>query len=80
MADDLDVAKFNGLDANGAISAVDLENLKQDILKEVRKELAKTKQEIVDGKRQLTWKWWKRECFADRPGFLSAIRLELGRR
>ena len=54
MADDLDVAKFNGVEsatgnATGNGSASDMEALKQEILREMRKELAKTKQEIIEG-------------------------------
>ena len=51
MADDLDVAKFNGVESsNSGSSPADLEALKQEILKEMRAELAKTKQEIIEGK------------------------------
>ncbi len=51
----MDVAKFNG-DAAGAAGAAgttagaaDLEAVKQEIIREMRKEVAKAKQEIIEG-------------------------------
>jgi enabled protein len=42
--------KVNGLnDSMSAIPSADLEALKQDILKEMRKEMGKMKQDIIDG-------------------------------
>ena len=59
MADDLDVAKFNGVESgsgsNATGNSADMEALKQEILREMRKELAKTKQEIIEGKTVLQY-------------------------
>jgi hypothetical protein len=41
--------KLNGL-PDGATCVTDLDSLKQEILKEMRKEMAKLKQDIIDGK------------------------------
>ena len=54
MADDLDVAKFNGGDssAGNAVSAgssAEMEAMKQEILREMRKEMNKMKTEIIEG-------------------------------
>lgn len=57
MADDLDVAKFNGVNSDATTNG-DMEALKQEILKEMRKELAKTKQEIIEGEFVLDISWW----------------------
>ncbi len=61
MADDLDnVAKFNGVNSQGngdqsnqggTPGNADLEAMKQEILKEMRKEINKMKAEIIDGKK-----------------------------
>lgn len=65
MADDLDVAKFNGgQSGNSAATSggemagnsaqipatlADLEAAKQEILKEMRKEMTKMKQDVIEG-------------------------------
>jgi hypothetical protein len=41
--------KLNGL-PDGATCVPDLDSLKQEILKEIRKEMTKLKQDIIDGK------------------------------
>jgi enabled protein len=55
MADDLDIAKFNGEASGGGsaggISAEQLEAVKQEILDEMRKEVNKAKQEIIEAMR-----------------------------
>ena len=81
MADDLDVAKFNGVESGSATgngtSSADMEALKQEILREMRKELAKTKQEIIEGNNDNII-----VCsdITDLKISFSAIRMELNRR
>ncbi len=64
LADDLDVARFNGgLEsgggsggsgaAGGNVSNEQLEAMKQEILREMRKEVNKAKQEIIEGEHDL---------------------------
>lgn len=63
MADDLDnVAKFNGVNSQGNgdqnnqggnSGNADLEAMKQEILREMRKEINKMKAEIIDGKNSI---------------------------
>jgi len=58
MADDLDVQRFNGVNSNNAsgennggsnVNSQELEALKQEILREMRKEVQRMKQDIIDG-------------------------------
>jgi hypothetical protein len=64
---------------NGNGSSGDLEVVKQEILREMRKEINKAKQEIIDGegssKRTLFFHTLHSQYF-----FFSVIRLELSRR
>jgi hypothetical protein len=54
IADDLDVARFNGeaagaAAASGGATNEQLEAMKQEILREMKKEMAKMKSEIIEG-------------------------------
>ena len=50
IENDLDVSRVNG-DASSGATSEQLEALKQEILREMRKEMTKMKQEIIDGER-----------------------------
>ena len=43
------LARVNGSDASSPATAADIEQAKQDILREMRSELAKIKQDIIEG-------------------------------
>ncbi len=51
-ADEIDVTKVNGIANDGSASgagAAEIEAMKQEILREMRKEMAKMKQDIIEG-------------------------------
>jgi len=50
IENDLDVSRVNG-DASSGATSEQLEALKQEILREMRKEMTKMKQEIIDAVR-----------------------------
>lgn len=90
MFENVFVSRFNGTAeassssggnnaSGGAISSSELEALKQDILKEMRKDMNKMKQEIIDGENDLKWLMKKlvlNDCFYS----VSVIRQEMNRR
>ena len=51
IENDLDVSRVNG-DASSGATSEQLEALKQEILREMRKEMTKMKQDIIDGEKE----------------------------
>lgn len=95
-ADEIDVTKLNGMAENNASGAggtsatnAELEAMKQEILREMRKEMAKMKQDIIEGNFYI-----HKLLFFDKPilsnvknisgsdffFFFAAIRCEMNRR
>lgn len=71
------ILKVNGLaEGNMAIGPTEMESLKNEIVKEVKKEIAKMKQEILDGKLFVTYNLIKKIILQ----FFAAIKTELNRR
>ena len=67
-------------------SSSELEAMKQEILKEMRKEISKAKQEIIEGKKNRAIlhmrriKLMIRQILAKFTNFVSVIRQEMSRR